>query len=93
MPEFANCFEPNTHIPSIVILSFWTDRSEQTDQKEQSDKDLDCLSFPLHLSHTLHYGITTSFKFLGYVQQFFDYPNFFYFYSTYHLDFLSVTPQ
>ena len=53
---------------TIMILSFRTDRSEQTMQiqirllLEQSDQGLHCLHFCLHLLDALLYGKTMLFK-------------------------------
>ena len=48
---------------TVMILSFWTDRSGQTVQtqirlllEEQSDQGLHCLQFPLHLLDALLFG-------------------------------------
>ena len=52
---------------TVMILSFWTDRSGQTVQtqirEEQSDQGLHCLPFCLHLLDALLYGKATLFKF------------------------------
>ena len=47
-------------LSTVMLLSFWTDRSGQTVQtqirlllEEQSDQGLHCLQFPLHLSDAL----------------------------------------
>ena len=55
---------------TVMILSFRTDRSEQTVQtqirlllEEQSDQGLHCLQFRLHLLDSLLYGRAILFKF------------------------------
>ena len=62
---------------TVMILSFRTDRSEQTVQtqirlllEEQSDLGLHCLPFHLHLLYTLLYGITFLFEFTGIASNF-----------------------
>ena len=57
-------------LTTIMILSFWTDRSEQTVQtqirlllEEQSDLGLHCLQFRLHLLGALLFGKAILFKF------------------------------
>ena len=53
-------------LPTVLILSFRTDRSEQTVQtqiglflEEQSDQGLHCLPFRLHRLDSLLYGRAT----------------------------------
>ena len=56
---------------TVMILSFWTDRSGQTVQtlirlllqEEQSDQGLHCLQFHLHRLDALLYSKATLFKF------------------------------
>ena len=62
---------------TVMILSFRTDRSEQTVQtqirlllEEQSDQGLHCLPFHLHLLVTLFYGISFLFEFRGITSNF-----------------------
>ena len=51
-------------VPTVMILIFWTDRSEQTVQTqirllfyEQSDQGLHCLLFYLHVfENTIRFG-------------------------------------
>ena len=55
---------------TVMILSFWRDRSGQTVQtqirlflEEQSDQGLHCLQFQLHLLGALAFGKAFLFKF------------------------------
>ena len=59
-----------TLVSTVMILSFWTDRSEQTVQtqirlllEEQSDQGLHCLLFHLHHFVEISYGLALLFEF------------------------------
>ena len=62
---------PREKSVTVMILSFWTDRSGQTVQiqirllleEEQSDQGLHCLPFGLHRLDSLLYSSATKFKF------------------------------
>ena len=63
---FLQMIELGSNNPIVMILSFWTDRSEQKVQtqirlllEEQSDQGLHCLPFHLHHLDSLLYGTAT----------------------------------
>ena len=51
---------------TVIILNFWTDRSGQTVQTQitlQSDQNLHCLLFHLHVFDKISSGLDSLFEF------------------------------
>ena len=78
--ESERVMEAQLHIPTVMILSFWTDMAGQTVQTqirllEQSDQGIQCLPFRLHRLDSLLYCRATYFKFLRDENKYFGCPN------------------